>query len=314
MGVTAITIGSFDGVHAGHRALVRAARERAGSGGRVVAMAFDPHPMSRLRPEAAPARLTTWARRDELLREAGADDVVRLSPSDELLGLEPEAFLARIAREHAPGAIVEGEDFHFGRGRAGTIATLRELGAGHGMEVVVIPAVEVSLEDQLVARASSTLTRWLIAQGRVADAARVLGRPYELSGDVVVGDRRGRTIGFPTANLRTDLLLPGDGVYAAVAALPDGREVPAAVNVGARPTFAGQERRVEAHLVGVSARAGEPSIPGLREYGWALTLRLAAFVRDQVRFESVGALVGQLARDCARVREVVERRAGARSA
>ncbi len=302
---TAITIGNFDGVHVGHAALLRRARELCG---RVLALAFDPHPFALLRPEHTPARLTTFEHRADMLRERGADEVLRLEPTRELLDLSPEAFVDRfIAADRpgfgAPSFVVEGVDFHFGKGRAGNVRVLAELGRTRGFRVEVVPPVEVALSDQLIARASSSLVRWLLSHGRVADAAIVLGRPYEHRGVVRRGDRRGRTIGFPTLNVECKTIPPGDAVYAATARLPDGREFAAAVNVGTRPTFQGAERRVEAHLLDCPADA-TGAIVGLAEYGWTVSLHFHAFLRDQVRFEGVSRLTAQLARDVARAREV----------
>ena len=300
---TIVTIGNFDGVHAGHRALVFRARALAGPAGRVVAMAFDPHPASVLRPESAPARVTAWERRAALLVEAGADVVRRLEPTAELLSMSPESFVEDLVGELGPSWLVEGEDFRFGRARAGDVSTLRALGERMGFGVEVVPTVEVALEDNTVVPASSTVLRWLIERGRVRDAARVLGRAYELEGVVARGERRGREIGFPTINIETDALAPADGIYAGTATLPDGRRIGAAVSVGTKPTFGGTARAVEAHLLD-AAREGE-RIAGLEEYGWGVRLALVGWVRDQVRFGSAAALVEQMERDCARVREVL---------
>jgi riboflavin kinase/FMN adenylyltransferase len=296
--------------------LVRRAREvAAATGARVVVMSFDPHPASVLRPGGEPARLTSWADRERLLRAAGADEVVRLEPTRELLGLAPAVFVSSLVARYSPAAFVEGADFRFGKGRAGDLAMLEELGRGHGFSVERIDAVEVALSDHTVARASSSLVRWLLEHGRVTDAARVLGREYELEGEVVSGDRRGRTIGYPTANLRTECLAPGDGVYAGVGVLPDGREVPAAISVGTKPTFGANERAVEAFLMTGTAqnpgpgRPGSPgawgALPGLPEYGWRLRLRFVAWVRDQMKYGSVDELLAQMARDCARIGGIV---------
>jgi riboflavin kinase/FMN adenylyltransferase len=297
---SAITIGNFDGVHVGHAALIARARRHAGERGRVLALAFDPHPLTRIAPAAAPARLTSFEHRAALLRELGADEVVRLQPSDEFLSTSPREFIERVVATYRPVAIVEGADFHFGKGRAGSIATLRELGAALGFAVDIVDAVGVAISDHTIVRASSTMIRWLIAHGRVTDASNLLGRNYELLGTVERGDQRGRTIGFPTANLHqpgdptTALLLPADGVYACIARLPDGRRLPAAVNIGSRPTFQGLDRRVEAHVI--DGRTGAPAA-GLAEYGWPLALEFVAFVRDQVRFPGIEALRQQLERD-----------------
>jgi len=298
---TAITIGNFDGVHVGHAALVRRARACVGDSGRVVALAFDPNPMTLLRPEATPGRLSSFAQRDRWLKEAGADEVERLSPTRELLDLSAEAFVRAKVDRYAPAFIVEGPDFHFGKGRAGNVQTLAALGSGLGYRCEVVEPVEVALDDHLITRASSTILRWLISHGRMRDAARVLGRPYEIEGVVRQGDQRGRTIGVPTANIETEHLLPADGVYAAIATLADGRHFGAAANVGSRPTFAGTSRRLEAHLLlpGTDLNGAWSPIAGLPEYGWPIRLRLISWVREDLRFEGVGPLVQQMSRDIA---------------
>ncbi|MFA6045650.1 MAG: riboflavin kinase [Phycisphaerales bacterium] len=298
---TAITIGTFDGVHVGHVALVARARERVGPGGRVVAMVFDPHPLTAIRPQAAPARLSTFEQRVAWLKATGADEVERLAPTPDQLDRTPQEFAQEFVARHSPSWVVEGHDFRFGKGRQGDVQVLATLGRALGFRVEVVPPVEVGLSDQLIARASSSLARWLIVNGRAGDATTVLGRPYELFGEVRRGDRRGRTIGFPTANLQTEQLLPGDGVYAAEVTLPDGRVCRAAMNVGSRPTFAGVERRVEIHILDL-ARDAHGAIIGQPEYGWILRVRVLAFVRDQVKFASVADLAAQLERDIARVR------------
>lgn len=311
-----VTIGTFDGVHAGHGALVRQAVRVAESAGlaraarpRVVVMAFDPNPLEILKPGLAPARLTTWPQRERLLRSAGADEVVRLEPTAALLGLSARAFIERLVREYRPVSIVEGPDFRFGAKRAGDIAALRTFGGEFGYEVEVVEQVEVPLTDHTIVPARSTVLRWLIGQGRVGDAACLLGRPYAMAGMVVRGDRRGRTIGYPTANLDSPCLPPADGVYAGRARLPDGRTVAAAISVGTKPTFGIHGRAVEAYLMenaaGTGGRPGEWStIDGLPEYQWPMELEFLAFVRDQVKFESLEMLLAQMARDCAKCREI----------
>jgi len=304
-----VTIGTFDGVHAGHAALLARARELAGRGGHVVALSFDPHPASVLRPQAAPSRLTTFETRSGLLRAAGADEVVRLEPTRELLSKSSEVFVEDVVRAHEPDWFVEGHDFRFGRARAGDVSTLAELGERHGFGVEVLETVEIPLSDDTIVRASSTVLRWLIERGRMADAARLLGRSYELEGVVRRGDRRGREIGCPTVNLETTQLLPGDGVYAGEATLPDGRRLAAAISVGNKPMFDGTARVVEAHLLD-APRDGD-RIEGLDEYDWPIRLRVETWLRDQVRYGSIEALVEQMERDCARVRRTMRHRAGA---
>lgn len=309
-GPAVVTIGVFDGVHLGHRSLIERARVLAdrppggaqehGGGARVIALAFDPSPRAVLSPERAPPRLTGFEQRADLLFEAGADDVLRLEPTPGLLGLSPAQFVDDVLMPLRPIAVVEGPDFCFGAKRAGDVRTLAELGRPRGFAVHVLPPAEVALHDQSVVAASSSITRWLLAHGRVADAGRVLGRPYALRGRVVQGDRRGRTIGFPTANLTFDTMPPGDGVYACIATLDDGREMPCAVNIGERPTFGGVQRRVEAHVIGYERPGDRP------EYGWELRLAFVSRLRDQVRFGGVEQLTSQLRRDVARAVDILE--------
>jgi len=298
----AITIGTFDGVHLGHQALVQRARTIVGSDGHVVAIAFGVHPMACLRPDQVPARLDSIEQRAEQLRAAGADEVALLQPSPELLGQEPEAFIGAIVDRHRPAAIVTGDDFHFGRGRRGSVATLRGLGVTMGFETVVVPPIEIALVDQSVVAVRSTLIRWLLRHGRIADATRCLGREFELRAQVVPGDRRGRTIGYPTANL--DLadhgagprLVPGAGVYAGSATLPDGTERLAAISVGTKPTFGESPSTCEAYLLDHEAP--------VEEYGWTIRLRFAQRLRDQLRFAGLEPLLAQMDRDIDETRRV----------
>jgi riboflavin kinase/FMN adenylyltransferase len=337
-----LTIGTFDGVHRGHAALLsRAADLRASShpAARIIALTFDPHPATTLKPEAVPPRLTTFPQREALLRTAGADEVVRLHPTPDLLSQTPEAFIQTLVATHHPVAFVEGPDFRFGRARAGDLNALRRLGQQHNFSAHVVDPVTVALDDCTIVPASSTIARWLLHNARVRDAALVLGHPYELTGTVIQGDRRGRTIGFPTANLATDQLIPADGVYAARAILPDGRTLTAALSIGTKPTFGPHARTVEAFIMtdndsgtmggtGVPPVLSEPHtsnpetaltpspslplplppshLPGLPEYDWPLRLELHSWIRDQLKFESLDTLVAQMHRDCARIRTIIE--------
>ena len=305
-GRSVLTIGNFDGVHEGHRSLVRACRgiaDASGTGAQVVALAFDPHPASRLRPGTEPLGLSLWRQRERWLLEAGADRVERLEPTPDLLDLSPEAFVESLVEAHRPIGIVEGADFRFGKARAGDMDALRAMGVSRGFGVTVVDPVEIALSDGTVARASSTLVRWLVSRGRVTDASAVLGRAFEIDAEVTTGDRRGRTIGYPTANLAlaSGMVVPADGVYAGEGELPDGRTFGAAISVGTNPHFGGVRRRVEAHLLDCPREGA--SISGLGEYGWRLRLRFWAFVRDQGVFPSLEALLGQMERDCAVCRE-----------
>ncbi len=297
-----ITIGNFDGVHLGHRALLDAARFQIGAADRVVAVTFEPAPAVVLGlPEVS--RIVAASERRRRLLEAGADEVVELATTTDLLGLEPEAFLDHLTDRLAAhlgdriGAIVEGPDFRFGRGRAGSVETLRSLGADRDMAVVVVEERRIRLNDGLEVPARSSVVRRLLDLGRVEDAARVLGRPHVLVGSIVRGDQRGRTIGIPTANLDLDgAMLPGDGVYAGVAALPDGSRRPAAISIGTKPTFVETPRVAEVHILDWK---GE-----LDDYGWRLEATLDRRLRGQERYDSLDAFQAQLDRDLAQTRRI----------
>jgi len=312
-GGAVLTIGAFDGVHVGHQALIHTARAvaRERGAGRVVALVFDPSPAVLLAPMNVPSRLTSFERRRELLLAAGADEVVRLQPTPELLGLEAETFIRRCVEQYRPVAFVEGPDFHFGRKRGGDVETLGRLGAAMGFSVRVVEPVEVALTNHQLVPARSTVVRELLGLGRVRDAAAVLGRFYEVEGTVVRGDQRGRTIGYPTANVASECLAPGDGVYAGRATLPDGRVLGAAISVGTKPTFGVNQRAVEAFLLrpdlgdGSGAAAWSP-IEGLSEYGWPIRLEFIGWVREQVKFGGLPALLAQMGRDIERVRRMVD--------
>lgn len=307
LGQSVLAIGSFDGVHLGHAALIRRARARADAHPTrppVRALVFDPHPMTVLAPRRAPARLSTFEQRARWLRALGADEIIRLEPTPDLLCQTPGEFVKSVCAQHAPIAIVEGEDFRFGQHRAGDVETLAVLGAQHGFGVEVIAPIEAALSDQALVRVSSSMVRWLVTNGRVDDAARLLGRRYEVVGTVVRGDRRGRELGFPTANVETQSLLPRDGVYTGMANLPDGTERAAAIHVGPRATFDASARTLEAHVLDWSWPA-----PGAPEYGWTMRLRFQQFLRDQAKFDGIESLVQQILRDVERTRTMVGDRA-----
>ncbi len=300
---TIISIGNFDGVHRGHTALIHHARTLAGPSGRVIALSFDPHPLSHLSPGREPARLSSHEQRALWLTEAGADEVHRLEPTHDLLSLPPDAFIDSLVQRFSPTAFVEGPDFHFGHKRSGNVNTLTQLGRSRNFQVHIVPPIQVDLTDQTVVTASSTITRWLLSNGRVRDAARILGRPYEIHAIVVRGDQRGRTIGFPTANLRSSHMPPAHAVYAGLATLPDGSTHYAAIHVGPRSTFDALEPTIEPYIIDWAG----PAAHELPEYGWPLRLRFIAWLRGQARFESVNALVEQMHHDVARARDILSR-------
>lgn len=292
-----VTVGTFDGVHRGHRALVdRAVALAAARGLPAVAVTFDPHPAVLLRPDAAPPLLQALDERVAALRAAGADDVVVLAFDTALAALEPAAFVTDVLVGRLGAvAVVVGENFRFGRGAAGDVAALRTLGAAAGLDVVAVPLV--GGDGEVV---SSTALRTALAAGDVATVADGLGRPFALSGEVVRGDGRGRTLGIPTANVAVDpgRALPADGVYACRATGRDAGGAPVAaaavVNVGRRPTFDGVGRTVEAHLLDVPA--------GLDLYGTRLRLAFVARIRAEQRFDGPEALLARIRTDVAEAR------------
>lgn len=304
---TALTIGNYDGVHLGHQMLIKQARERVGPTGRVVVLSFHPHPMTVLDPDRAPDQINRFESRKARLLQAGADEVVELKPEPALLAKEPDVFLDDVIEAHKPQLIIEGHDFHFGRRRAGTPDLLARLCEDRGIQSEVIGPVKVTLTDQSIVTASSSLVRWLLAEGRVRDAAFVLGRPHELVGTVEPGEQLGRTINIPTINLKTDSLLPSDGVYSGFARFAhqkNDQRILAAINIGTRPTVQGTVRRAEAHLINPDGSSWSPE-PGMPAYDWDCTLEVVGWVRDQVKFDSLDTLKQQIRRDCLRICETL---------
>lgn len=283
----AVTVGNFDGVHRGHQALVTAARRWADRvGGPAVAVTFDPPPHRVLFPDS-PVRppLTTLTDRAALLHDAGADHVVIVTTSAALLALSPEAFFEDVlVRQLGARAVVEGYDFRFGRGRGGDTAALHTLCSAAGLGFEVVTPLEVN-----GAVVSSSRVRAAIVAGDVTHAAELLNRPYRVTGTVVTGAKRGRTIGFPTANLdRVPTVLPGNGVYA-VRAEVGGHTYAAAANVGPNPTFGDDARKVEVHLLGFTGDV----------YGAEMGVSFVARLRDTRPFAGVDELAAQLRRDVA---------------
>lgn len=286
----------FDGVHLGHQALVQACREAVGPSGRVEVLTFDPSPGQVLRGgHAEPTTLADLKVRQALLQAAGADAVTVIPVDAALLNLEPEAFIDEWVVSRRASCIVEGPDFRFGRGRRGDLAMLSARGVIAGGHTLVLDEQLATLRDGTQVPVRSGMVRWLLAAGRVADAASLLGRPHAIEGPVVRGAQRGRTIGVPTANLDTgDVLVPMDGVYAGIGHLPDGRRVPAAVSIGSNRTFGDGPRSVEAHLLDFDGAVGD--------YRWRLTIDLIQWIRDQVTCDGIHALKALIARDLELVR------------
>ncbi|MCH2148555.1 MAG: riboflavin biosynthesis protein RibF [Phycisphaerales bacterium] len=297
-GSTAILIGNFDGVHLGHRELIRAARISVGDAGRVIVLAFEPHPSTVLRPEAVPPRLTTSARRRSDLEEAGVDEVVEMEPTPDFLNQSPEEFVSWVVDRFSPSVIVEGADFRFGRNREGTIDLLRSLGERDQFEVIVVDSVVHDHPDGQSVEVHSAAIRALLSAGDVRNAAMMLGRPWAIEGQVVQGDQRGRDLGCPTANIdHGDLILPQDGIYAGIAVLPDGTRRLGAISIGVKPTFDAVPRVCEVHLLD---HDGE-----LDDYGWPLQVCIEHRLRDQVHYDSIDLLTAQIERDIQQVRHLL---------
>jgi riboflavin kinase/FMN adenylyltransferase len=312
-GPSVVTIGNFDGVHRGHRALLGTVIEAARKLGLpAVAVTFEPHPVAVLFPERAPAVLTAPDHRLELLAETGLDAVLVLEFTREFAQWSPEHFVRTVFLDALHAAlVVVGPDTRFGHRNSGNVATLRQLGATLGFEVETVPefglapAQDGAPGDPAPARRwSSSWARELLAEGDVARAAEVLGRPHRVMGVVVHGDHRGRELGYPTANLSQDAVgqVPADGVYAGRLVrpeLPPGAPdavLPAAVSVGTNPTFDGLQRRVEAYVLDRT---------DLDLYGERLAVEFVERLRPTLRFDGVEALVQQMALDVARCRELL---------
>ena len=297
-----VVIGNFDGVHPGHQQVLAAARE-AEPGAPLVVVTFWPHPMAVIRPDGAPKLLTNLEDRVALLRRAGADEVRVLEFTRELSQQSPEQFVEQHLLPLDPVRIVVGENFRFGHRASGTVGTLADLGRGR-FEVTGLPLVHVGDEETC-----SSAVREALEAGDVRHAAELLGRPFRFRGSVSHGDKRGRELGFPTANLPVppEYACPADGVYAGWvtrldgldahgAPLPDGQEAPtwpAAISVGSNPTFDGHDRRVESFVL---------DRDDLELYDAPIAVDFCARIRGQVKFTGIEALIEQMDADVAAVR------------
>jgi len=293
-GTSAVTIGVYDGVHRGHRAVLKDLRLAARKLGidTTVVLTFDRHPASVVNSAAAPKMLTSVARRIEILGELGVD-VVGVLPFEQVRRMRPEEFIERVLVDTLRSRlVVVGSNFRFGVDRSGDADTLREIGGQLGFDVDAIDLLRGD-GDTL----SSTAIRGALEEGRVRAAADALGRPYELEGTVVTGDGRGRTLGYPTANLAIPdgLLVPADGVYAVTAIVGD-RSYHAVANIGVRPTFGGTERIVEAFIL--------DGVPYL--YGRQVRLRFVERIRDEQKFEGPDELVRQIGHDVERAQSILD--------
>lgn len=295
-----VTVGNFDGLHVGHRAIMdTVVAEARASRGTAVVYTFDPHPIRVLRPDQAPRLLTTCEQKIELLEQVGIDVVIVEKFDAAFAATSAERFIREILFERIrPIAVYVGYDFHFGRDREGSMRLLTELGPRLGFSVTIIP--EVTMEGSDV---NSTRIRKLLVESEVEEAARMLGRPYSIRGRIVRGDQRGRTLGFPTANLEAENeILPGAGVYVGHLLFIDdgdpkrGVELPAVMNVGTRPTFAGDGRmHAEAHLIDFKGDV----------YGRRVEMSFSTRLRAERRFTAVDELRAQIAADVRAARSIL---------
>jgi riboflavin kinase / FMN adenylyltransferase len=297
----AVAMGNFDGVHLGHAAVLARARERAAeAGGRSAVLTFDPHPNAVVRPEGAPPLLTPPPERTAFLHAQGIDDVHTLTFDRALAALEPDVFVNEVLWPRLrPAWVVVGDNFTFGRRARGKPADLARLGERLGFRVEIVPPVLID-----GAPVSSTRVRERVAQADFVGAARLLGREYAVLGPVVRGAGEGRALGTPTANVEPPpgKCLPPEGIYAVRARLPDGRLLPAAADLGRRPTFQQDgPLRLEVHLL----EGGGQDL-----YGQAIEVVLVRYVRPDRRFADAAALQAAIAEDVRTIRAILERDAG----
>lgn len=304
-GPSVVAIGKFDGVHAGHRAVIdRAKVDAAATGAKVVAVTFDRNPLSVLRPDLCPVSLVGVTQKLELLERAGVDATLMLTFDEQLASLDAEEFVSHVlVGALGVRSVLVGRDFRFGRGGAGDAELLRTMGERFGFVVQIVDDVRAIDSDR---RVSSTWIRELLAEGDVAAAGKLLGAAPSVWGEVVHGLKRGRELGYPTANLSPDLegFIPADGVYAgwlidegSADGLRPGTRYPAAISIGVNPTFDDVlVRQVEAYVLDET---------DLDLYGHLMQVRFVERIRGMVAFDGIEALKVQMADDVERVRAVL---------
>ncbi|WP_164115589.1 bifunctional riboflavin kinase/FAD synthetase [Sphingorhabdus sp. Alg239-R122] len=288
-----IALGNFDGFHAGHQQVAAEAIRWARSEGRVAIIAtFDPHPVRFFKPDVPPFRLTTLDQRERLFTEAGADAMLVFDFNAELAGTTAEDFIDTLLIDRFGAAgVVTGEDFTFGKARGGSVAMLADYGTAQGLKSRAVGAVADS-----GAIISSSLVRDALREGDCAAVTKLLTRPFTIQGTVQHGDKRGRTIGYPTANIDMDAYLrPRYGIYAVTGHLPDGRVLKGAANLGIRPTFDPPKELLEPYFFDFDEDL----------YGQEIEVALHHFLRPEAKFDDMDALVTQMNADCARAKELL---------
>ena len=288
-----IALGNFDGFHLGHQAVVGRAVQRGAHERRPVIVAtFDPHPVRFFKPDVPPFRLTTLDQRQALFAHAGADAMLVFEFGAELASMEADTFVREVlAKRIGAAGVVTGDDFTFGKGRAGDVPLLRALGAEHGVACEAVAQVVLDGE-----RISSGRIREALVAGDTATATRMMSRDYAIEGVVQRGDARGRELGYPTANLALgDYQRPKYGVYAVRVTLGDGSEHPGVASLGVRPTFSPPQELLEAHLFGFEGDL----------YGRRIEVALHAYIREERKFDGAEALMAEMKRDEAQARQLL---------
>lgn len=288
-----LALGNFDGFHLGHQAVVSAAARWAREEGRPLVVAtFDPHPVRFFRPDAPPFRLTSLDQRERLFTAAGAQAMLLFHFDAEMAAMSAEAFVAMLAGRFGAAGVVTGEDFTFGKGRSGTVARLAELGAPLGLAARAVPPVV----DESGETVSSSRIRAALRAGDCPLATRLLTRPFAIAGAVQHGDKLGRTIGYPTANIAIGpYLRPAYGIYAVRGRLADGTWLDGAANIGIRPTFDPPKELLEPHFFDFSGDL----------YDQTIEVQFIARLRGEEKFASIEALVAQMERDCVAARQIL---------
>ena len=288
-----IALGNFDGFHAGHQAVVgRAVRHAQDEGRPAIVATFDPHPVRFFKPDVPPFRLTTLDQRQELFAAAGADAMLVLPFDATLAGTTAEDFITGLLLDrYGAAGVVTGSDFVFGRGRGGDVVTLADHARTHGFFTEMVAPVDDA--EEVV---SSSRIRDALREGDCDTAARLLTRPFTVRGTVEHGDKNGRLLGFPTANIDMgNYLRPRYGIYAVTGRLPDGRILKGAANIGIRPSFDPPKELLEPHFFDFAEDL----------YGQEIDIAFRAFIRPEAKFDDMDALTAQIAADCDRARELL---------
>jgi riboflavin kinase/FMN adenylyltransferase len=288
-----VALGNFDGFHLGHQAVVARAVERARAEGRPVIVAtFDPHPVRLFRPDTPPFRLTSLDQRERLFAAAGADAMLVFHFDHALAAKTADDFAAMLVNDIGAAAVVTGEDFTFGRNKSGNVSRLAQLGRALGITNEAVTAV-VDAEGNVV---SSSRIRDVLKAGDCATATALMTRPFAIQGTVQHGDKLGRTIGYPTANVDMGKYLrPAYGIYAVRGVLPDGRVLDGAANLGIRPTFDPPKELLEPYFFDFSESL----------YGQCIEVQLIEYLRPEAKFDGLEALVEQMDADCDRARQIL---------